>query len=298
MPEIKFENIIAQPIFKSLSDEKRVLVSVLRLDRMHPIVSGNKWFKLKYYLEEAQYKNKERIISFGGAWSNHIAALACACSLNKLKAVGIIRGEEQGEYSDTLKAAKEYGMELFFLSRNDYQNKIIPFEINDATDLIIPEGGYGEKGAAGFSTALDFCKKKEFTHFICAVGTGTMMAGIIQGVTDEQKVIGISVLKNNYDLLPSVCKLLNDDDKLKQFKLIEEYHFGGYAKYTDELLGFMNWFYRDSAVASDFVYTGKLFYAINDLLMKNYFPAGSKVLAIHSGGLQGNHSLKKGTLIF
>ncbi len=298
MPEIKFKNIIVQPILKSLSDEKKVSVSVLRLDMVHPIVSGNKWFKLKYYIEDAQYKNKERIISFGGAWSNHIVALACACSLNKLKAVGIIRGEEPEVYSDTLKAAKGYGMELFFLPRNDYQNKIIPFEIDEASDSIIPEGGFGEKGAAGFSTALDFCKKNEFTHFICAAGTGTMMAGIIQAVTDEQEVIGVSVLKNNHDLLPSVQKLLGDDDKLKKFNLFEEYHFGGYAKYTDELLGFMNSFYRESAVASDFVYTGKLFYALNDLLMKNYFPTGSKVLAIHSGGLQGNNSLKKGTLIF
>ncbi len=298
MQEIKFENIIVQLILKSLSDEKKVSVSVLRLDRMHPIVSGNKWFKLKYYIEEAQYFNKERIISFGGAWSNHIAALACACSINKLKAVGIIRGEEPEVYSDTLNAAKRYGMELFFLSRKDYQNKIIPFSINEATDSIIPEGGYGEKGAAGFSTALDFCKKKEFTHFICPVGTGTMMAGIIQAVTDEQEVIGVSVLKNNHDLFPSVRKLLNAEDELKQFKLIEEYHFGGYAKYTDELLGFMNWFYKDSLVASDFVYTGKLFYALNELLIKNYFPFGSKILAIHSGGLQGNNSLKKGTLIF
>jgi 1-aminocyclopropane-1-carboxylate deaminase len=298
MEEIKFENIIVQPILKSLSDEKKVSVSVLRLDRMHPVVSGNKWFKLKYYIEEAQYFNKERIISFGGAWSNHIVALACACSQFKLKAVGIIRGEEPEDYSDTLQAAKKYGMELFFLPRKDYQNKIIPFAINEASDSIIPEGGYGKKGAAGFSTALDFCKKKEFTHFICAAGTGTMMAGIIQGVTDEQKVIGISVLKNNHDLFPAICKLLSAEGKLKQFKLIEEYHFGGYAKYTDELLGFMNSFYRASAVASDFVYTGKLFYALNELLIKNYFPVGSKILAIHSGGLQGNNSLKKGTLIF
>ena len=298
MQEIKFENIIVQLILKSLSDEKKVSVSVLRLDRMHPIVSGNKWFKLKYYIEEAQYLNKERIISFGGAWSNHIVALACACSVNKLKAVGIIRGEEPEVYSDTLKAAMGYGMELLFLPRNDYQNKIIPFAINETTDSIIPEGGYGEKGVAGFSTALDFCKKKEFTHFICAVGTGTMMAGIINGVTDDQEVIGISILKNNHNLFPAILKMLNAEDNLKQFKLIEEYHFGGYAKYTNELLSFMNSIYKESSVPSDFVYTGKLFYAVNDLLIKNYFPAGSKILAIHSGGLLGNNSLKKGTLKF
>lgn len=298
MQEIKFENINVQPILKSLSNENKISVSVLRLDLIHPIVSGNKWFKLKYYIEEAQHLNKKRIITYGGAWSNHIVAIACACSLNNLRAVGIIRGEEPDRYSDTLNTAKGFGMEFIFLPRTEYQNKIIPFVVDEINDYIIPEGGYGEKGAEGFSTGLDFCNRNDFTHFVCAVGTGTMMAGTIKGVTDRQEVIGISILKNNPDLLPAVHKLLSDNDKLKQFNLIEDYHFGGYAKYTGELLGFMNSFYKESSVPSDFVYTGKLFYALNDLVKKNYFPAGSNVLAIHSGGLQGNNSLKKGTLIF
>jgi 1-aminocyclopropane-1-carboxylate deaminase len=298
MQEIKFNNIIVQPVVKSLASEKNISVSVLRLDLIHPVISGNKWFKLKFYIQDAKRLDKKRVVTFGGAWSNHIVAAACACSINKLKALGIIRGEEPAEYSDTLLAAKDFGMEFIFLNRKDYQSKILPFTIDAATDYLIPEGGYGLKGAQGFSTAIDYCNKNEFTHFVCAVGTGTMMAGLIKAATTEQWVIGIPVLKNNHDLLPAVKALLTDDEQLKKFELSEDYHFGGYAKYTGELLQFMNSFYEKSGIPSDFVYTGKLFFAVQDLIIKNYFPPGSKILIIHSGGLQGNSSLKKGTLIF
>ena len=298
MQEIKFENIIVQPVVKWLSAEKNISVAVLRLDLFHPLISGNKWFKLRYYIEEAKRLNKKRIITYGGAWSNHIVATACACSLNKLNALGIIRGEEPSEYSDTLKAAKDFGMEFIFLNRKDYQTKTFPLITDTENDYIIPEGGYGVKGAEGFSTALDYCNKNEFTHFVCAAGTGTMMAGLIKAATPEQQVTGISVLKNNYDLFPAVKNLLTEDERLRKIELMEDYHFGGYAKYTSELLQFMNSFYSESNIPSDFVYTGKLFFAVKDLAGKNYFPAGSKILMIHSGGLQGNSSLKKGTLIF
>jgi 1-aminocyclopropane-1-carboxylate deaminase len=298
MQEIKFENIIIQPAVKWLSAEKNISVSVLRLDLLHPVISGNKWFKLRFYIDDAKRLDKKRIITYGGAWSNHIIATACACSQNKLNAVGIIRGEEPSEYSDTLKAAKSFGMEFIFLNRKDYHDKILPMIHDKKNDYIIPEGGYGIKGAEGFSTALGYCSKNEFTHFVCAVGTGTMMAGLIKAATNEQQVTGISVLKNNYDLLPAVNSLLTEDERLKNFDLLEDYHFGGYAKYNSELTEFMNSFYSVSHIPTDFVYTGKLFFAAKDLAGENYFPPGSKILVIHSGGLQGNSSLKKGTLIF
>jgi 1-aminocyclopropane-1-carboxylate deaminase len=298
MQEIKFENIIVQPVVKSLYAEKNISVSVLRLDLLHPVISGNKWFKLRFYIDEAKRLHKKRIITYGGAWSNHIVATACACSLNKLNAVGIIRGEEPPEYSDTLKAAKGFGMEFIFLNRKDFHDKILPVIPDKENDYIIPEGGYGIKGAEGFSTALGYCNKNEFTHFVCAVGTGTMMAGLIKATTNEQQVTGISVLKNNYDLLPAVNSLLTENEQLKKNELVQDYHFGGYAKYTSELLQFMNSFYTQSGIPSDIVYMGKLFFAVNDLAEKNYFPASSKILVVHSGGLQGNSSLKKGTLIF
>lgn len=298
MQDLNFNNIKTQPVVNESFREKNISASVLRLDNIHPVISGNKLFKLRYYIEEAKKQNKNTIVTYGGAWSNHIVAAACACSLNKIKCIGVIRGEEPAVYSETLKAAKEYGMQFYFISRNNYRTKEIPPGIITEEVFIIPEGGYGEKGSVGFATALEYCDKNNFTHFICAVGTGTMMAGIIKAVSDNQQVIGIPVLKNNPELLPEINHLLTSEEQQKKFKLIEGYHFGGYAKQTPELTGFMNSFYNESAIPTDFVYTGKLFYAVNELIKENYFEADSKILIIHSGGLQGNASLPKGTLIF
>ena len=298
MQELNFNNIKIQPLVNELYSAKNISASVLRLDTLHSVISGNKWFKLRFYIEEAKGQNKNSIVTYGGAWSNHIVATACSCSHNNLKSVGIIRGEEPLVYSDTLKAAREYGMQFYFISRSDYRTKEFPAGINAEEVYIIPEGGFGEKGAAGFATALEYCNKNNFTHFICAVGTGTMMAGIIKAVSGKQEIIGIPVLKNNSELLPAITRLLTEDEQQKKFKLIESYHFGGYAKQTKELTGFMNSFYNESGIPSDFVYTGKLFYAVNRLIQENYFEPGSTILIIHSGGLQGNASLQKGTLIF
>jgi 1-aminocyclopropane-1-carboxylate deaminase len=298
MQELQFNNIAVQTVFEHLGSERKIAVSVLRLDLIHPVISGNKWFKLKYYVDEAKKQNKKKIMTFGGAWSNHIVATACISSLNNFKSAAIIRGEEPAEYSATLKAAKQYGMELIFINRQDYRDKNIPPGILRADAYIIPEGGYGKPGAEGFSTALAYCTKSSFTHFICAVGTGTMIAGIIKAISGPQQVVGVPVLKNNYDLLPAVEHLLTPEERSKDYRLIEEYHFGGYAKHTPELTAFMNSFYKESKIPTDFVYTGKLFFAIKDLIRKNYFPVNSNILVIHSGGLQGNTSLPEGTLIF
>ena len=298
MQELNFKNIKIQSIVNEIYGAKNVSASVLRLDNLHPVISGNKWFKLRYYIEEAIQQNKKTILTYGGAWSNHIVATACACSLNNLKCIGVIRGEEPLVYSDTLKAAQEYGMQFYFISRSDYKTKELPAGIDAEDVYIIPEGGFGEKGAAGFATALEYCNKSDFTHFICAVGTGTMMAGIIKAVSGKQEVIGIPVLKNNPELLPAITHLLTANEQQKKFKLMEGYHFGGYAKQTPVLIGFMNSFYTEFGVPSEFVYTAKLFYAVDRLIQENYFEPGSKILIIHSGGLQGNSSLQKGTLIF
>ncbi|MGZ8557064.1 MAG: 1-aminocyclopropane-1-carboxylate deaminase/D-cysteine desulfhydrase [Chitinophagaceae bacterium] len=275
--------------------KKEIEVAVLRLDKVSPLVSGNKWFKLRYYLEEAKARNKKGIITFGGAWSNHILATAAICQMNGLKAIGIIRGEEPKELSFTLQKAKEMGMQLYFISRAAYQNKEIPAIVSTDECYLINEGGYGETGAKGASTILNYCNKP-FTHYCCAVGTGTMMAGIVNVVSPGQQVTGISVLKNNVPLEKKIKTLLIN--KEISWQLIHDYSFGGYAKHQPALLSFMNEFYQGTSIPSDFVYTAKLFYAISDLIEKNYFPSGSKLLVIHSGGLQGNESLPVGTLIF
>jgi 1-aminocyclopropane-1-carboxylate deaminase len=296
MQDIILNNITLDQLSLPEFSAKNIEVSVLRLDKIHPVISGNKWFKLRYYLEEAKALHKKKIVTFGGAWSNHIIATAAACRLNGFEATGIIRGEEASELSPTLKLAREMGMQLIFISREDYSMKKITEEINRDDYYFINEGGYGMKGAAGAATILDCVVKETWSHICCAAGTGTMMAGIVQASSEQNKIVGISVLKNNFEIEQDVKSLLPGNKM--NFDLIHDYHFGGYAKHKPDLIRFMNEFYWQTSIQSDFVYTGKLFYAIHDLMATDYFPSGSRLLVIHSGGLQGNASLNKGTLIF
>ncbi len=276
-------------------------VDVLRLDLLHPVVSGNKWFKLKEYLIEAKALNKKTIASFGGAYSNHIVATAAAAQMNGLKSMGIIRCQKPRQLSHTLQQAMNFGMELHFISREAYKEKTIPSEVwmhYDPNEIyFINEGGYGSKGMEGAKDILNQTDASSYTHIIAAVGTGTTVAGLTEASNSNQKIIGISVLKNSFSLQQEIEALLSKDNQ-KKFSLIHDYHFGGYAKCTQALLNFMNDWYRQTGIPSDFVYTGKLFFAANDLVQKNYFPEKSRLLIIHSGGLQGNQSLSKGTLIF
>lgn len=295
MEKINFDNITVDKISFAASIEKQIEVSILRIDKLHPVISGNKWFKLRFYLEEAKQLQKKTIVTFGGAYSNHIVATAAACKLNNLKSIGIIRGEEAKYLSPTLLQAKEYGMQLIFISRENYKEKKTSVELITDENYFINEGGYGEKGMKGAVTILDYCEKNNFPHIFCAVGTGTMLAGLVKASLPGQTAIGISVMKNNFELEENVTSLL---PKKNNFRILHDYHFGGYAKHQPRLIEFMNEFYRQTHIPSDFVYTGKLFYAVNDLIEKKFFPAGSKVLVIHSGGLQGNASLGKRTLIF
>ncbi len=276
--------------------EQHIEAAVLRLDNIHPIISGNKWFKLRYYLEEAKKQNKKNIVTFGGAWSNHIVATAAACNMNNFNCTGIIRGEEPSTLSKTLLQAAGYGMKLVFTDRQQYKEKKIPAVISNEENFIIPAGGYGILGTAGAATILDHCQKEQYTHICCAVGTGTMMSGLIQGSVPGNLIIGISVLKNTFDTEKNIQSLLLKEQN--NFQIIHDYHFGGYARKKYELTAFMNTFYRQTGIPSDFVYTGKLFFGIIDMLQKKAFFPGSRLLIIHSGGLQGNRSLENGTLIF
>ncbi|HMU47586.1 MAG TPA: pyridoxal-phosphate dependent enzyme [Chitinophagaceae bacterium] len=296
MNDILYENISVDNLTFDEFNEKNIRVSVLRLDKIHPFISGNKWFKLRFYLDEARNQNKKSIVTFGGAWSNHILATAAACRIEKFSSTGIIRGEAPATLSLTLEKAKELDMQLVFVSRDEYKQKNIPEEFQKKEYFFIPEGGYGELGVKGASTILDHFDKEDFSHICCAVGTGTMMGGLINASSEKNFITGISVLKNNFGIDSNV-KLLVKPGK-ENYGIIHDYHFGGYAKYKPELISFMNSYYSRSNIPSDFVYTGKLFFAIADLIQKNYFPSGSRILIIHSGGLQGNDSLEKGTLIF
>ena len=274
------------------------IVDILRLDEIHPLISGNKFFKLQLHIVEAMSQQYSTIATFGGAYSNHIIATACYCNQLGFKSVGIIRGEEPPQKSDTLLQAEAFGMQLIYVSRELFKEKeqiITSFE--DESYYWVNEGGYSRLGAEG---AADICSwiDESYTDIVCAVGTGTMMAGLIIGARPHQKVTGISVLKGNEKLIESVTDLLTDEEKKKHFELIDGYHFGGYAKHPEALLDWMNFFYNHSKVPTDLVYTAKLCYAVNDLLDKGYFAPDSKIMIIHSGGLQGNSSLPTGRLDF
>lgn len=276
---------------------KNVYLDVLRLDKIHPVISGNKWFKLKYHLDNYDAGNKNGILTYGGAWSNHIVATACACYLKKIDCIGIIRGERPPQLSETLKQATAFGMQLIFASREDYRKQSAGFlasiENEHPNFYIIPEGGAGAIGEKGAAEILELVPGSNYSHIVCAVGTGTMLNGIRKVVYPNQETIGIVVLKGW-----SVESAFKKENSAPKEKMYFNYHFGGYAKYTSELLLFMNEFYKQTGIPTDFVYTGKLAFAIYDLIKKDQFTANSRILMIHSGGLQGNASLQKGSLIF
>ena len=268
--------------------------SVLRLDEVDTLISGNKWYKLRYYLADALATGR-KIVTWGGAWSNHILATAIACQRQGIGCTGIIRGEEPATPSFTLATAREAGMELIYRSRTDYRNKILPRPFPAEQYLMIPEGGYGETGARGASTIHEARGTEAFDTIFCAVGTGTMIAGLVNGARPGQRIIGIPVLKNE-NAANEIAELVLPGKT--NWQLCAGYEFGGYAKYNSRLTAFMNSFYSQTGIPSDFVYTGKLFYAVTDLLNKGFIEKGSKLMIIHSGGLQGNLGLPPETLAF
>lgn len=299
MQPLSFESITVDEIDFPFLKEKKVSCSVLRIDKIHPTISGNKWFKLKYYLEEAKKSGINHLVTFGGAYSNHIVATAAAGKLFNLATTGIIRGERPKNLSFTLQQAMNYGMKLIFVSREDYRNKKLPFEIECQEQiLVIDEGGYGIMGVKGAAEILNYCPKDNYSHIACAVGTSTMMAGLVTASLGRQEIIGIPVLSNQAGVEKALYQLLNPEQQRKKFKMIHNYHFRGYAKYSHELIAFMNELYEATGIATDFVYTAKLFYGVFDLIKNNFCSPGSHLLIIHSGGLQGNGSLPGGSLIF
>ena len=290
VPDLK--KITTDKIHAPFLQNKNFQLDVLRLDKIHQVISGNKWFKLKYHLDNFNAGNYKGIITFGGAWSNHIVATACACYLEKIKCIGIIRGEKPAQLSFTLLEAAHYEMDLKFISREKYSQKnsnefLASIKKEFPDHYIIPEGGAGKEGEKGASEILKHTNGKDYTHIACAVGTGTMFNGLKQGGSPDQNILGVVVLKG-----------WKEENKPHNARLFLNYHFGGYAKYDQTLVDLMNDFFKLTKIPTDFVYTGKLAYALLDLIKKDHFPQASKILMIHSGGLQGNASLEKGSLIF
>jgi 1-aminocyclopropane-1-carboxylate deaminase len=276
-------------------------VDLLRLDLLHSIVSGNKFYKLRYYIELALAKGVSSVASFGGPYSNHIVALAYTAKEAGLKSIGYIRTNADEPMTPSLTEAKAYGMELIYLGRTDFQSKKASIlRSSDAmTDVyLIDEGGYGTIGAKGAATILTQNDTAHYDCIICAVGTGTMLAGIINAADAHQKIIGIPVLKNEGSIESEINALLLDKKNSHSFTLLHQFHQGGYAKTNPMMIEFMNRLWDAEKIPTDIVYTSKLLFGVEQLIKENYFEKAASLLVIHSGGLQGNRSLPEGSLKF
>lgn len=268
---------------------------IKREDLIHPLISGNKFRKLKYNLEEAKNQKKSTIITFGGAYSNHIAATAYACKINNFNSIGIIRGEElllNYLENPTLKLASEHGMEFIFVSRTSFREKEehLPKIIDEnilQNSYIIPEGGTNDLAIKGCKEILTL-KDESFDYVSCCVGTAGTIVGLIESANNFQKIIGFPVLKGDFHE-----EIIQQYTSKENWILNHDYHFGGYGKVNDELILFINQFYHKYQIPLDPIYTGKMVFGIFDLIQKNYFPKNSKTLMIHTGGLQGIIGINK-----
>jgi 1-aminocyclopropane-1-carboxylate deaminase len=303
--------IAYEPIIETLSLPHDYVLDVLRLDLLHPEISGNKWFKLKYNLEKAISGNFDTVVTFGGAFSNHIAATAAACKLYALRSVAVIRGEGSGTLNSTLSKAKADGMQLHFVSRDEYaQKNSVAFKnylnAQFGAHYFIPEGGNNEAGVLGCKDILR--SEWEYDYVFCACGTATTFSGLVAAAKPTETVIGISVLKGENKLPAESEALLTTLEPLRQFKIFGKeaftdlqagkhcitnaYCFSGYAKCDKALTDFKQSFENLHAIPLDHIYTNKLFYAVFDLMRKQQLQKGARLLVIHSGGLQGNRGFE------
>jgi 1-aminocyclopropane-1-carboxylate deaminase len=271
-------------------------VDVLKLQEVHPVVSGNKWYKLQYYLQEAVERGHTKIITRGGPYSNHIIATAWAARELGLESIGIIRGLVPPMLSPTLQDAQSYGMKLRFTEKNQFASFQLP-ESETASALYIPEGGVGRlgiKGAADILSDIDFAS---YTHILGACGTGTMITGLALRALPHQQVLGISVLNNAPSPLTEINEWLKNWPSVTPPTLLH-YAYGGYARVHPTVLSTIRDCWEQEQLPLDFVYTGKLFSATRTLIQEAYFSKNNRLLLIHSGGLQGNRSLPVGSLPF
>ncbi len=298
---ISLSDYSSDELYSELFTERGVTIAVARLDKIHPEVSGNKIFKLHYFIEECLSTSHKTILTFGGAYSNHLAATAFICNQFGLKSIGIVRGEAAPKLSSTLNKCALFGMRLIFVPRADYTAMYSgdPDSITATYGActIIPEGGFSPMGAMGASLISDVIKNENATHICTSAGTATTLAGLVIKKREQQQIICVPAIKNMQDIFKRIAYLYPEHET-KGIEILNDYHFGGYAKYTETLLDFMNRFYSEYGIPTDFVYTGKLMFAIFDQIQKGYFEKGSRILCLHTGGLQGNNSLPAGKLIF
>jgi 1-aminocyclopropane-1-carboxylate deaminase len=266
-----------------------VKLFIRREDLIHPFISGNKYRKLKYNLQQAKAENQTTLLTFGGAFSNHIAATAYAGKEHGFETIGVIRGEELASKIDenpTLKFAQDCGMKFVFVTRENYRVKesvdfITELRQNLGSFYLVPEGGTNEFAIKGCEEILS--KDDAVYDFICCtIGTGGTISGLINSAKLHQKVLGFPSLKGDF-LKEDIRKFAKNNN----WDLVSQYHFGGYGKVSEELIEFINDFYKENKIPLDPIYTGKMVFGVIDLIHKNYFPENSKILLIHTGGIQG-----------
>lgn len=281
-----------QKIVEQLFIKKEISFSVLRLDLIHPYISGNKWFKLKYNIDEFLAQKKEYLVTFGGAYSNHIVATAAAGKELGIKTIGIIRGNELNENSNpALKFASACGMKLFFVSREEYKQMresglltdrfLLELQIQNSDLYSLPEGGSNSLSVKGCAEIVKLIPS-DFDFICCACGTGATLAGISTALNENQKAIGILVLQGEKFLRDDILKLNGGKNN---FQLITEYSFGGYAKTNTALDLLCENFSLKNGFKIEPVYTGKLFFGLHELIRKDFFKKGSKLIVVHTGGV-------------
>ncbi len=281
--------VLVNSINQNIINDLDICLSIKREDLLHPFISGNKFRKLKYNIIKAREMEYKTLITFGGAFSNHIAATAFACNEAGIKSIGMIRGDELENKifsNPTLTFAKNCGMEFVFLSREEYQNKYSKSFLTDLEEkfgehYLLPEGGTNDLAILGCEEILTK-EDKNFDYLCCSIGTGGTISGIINASHLHQKVIGFPALKGDF-LREDINKFVKNNN----WDLITDYHFGGYGKTTPELISFINKFYKEHKIPLDPIYTGKMVFGVMDLIKNNYIPSGSKILMIHTGGIQG-----------
>jgi len=276
-----------------------VTLFVKREDLVDYELGGNKWRKMKYNLEAAAQQKHDTLLTFGGAYSNHIYATAAAGKRLGFRSIGIIRGEAQQPLNPTLQFASDCGMQIEYVDRASYRRKTETEFIQTLKDrhgrfYLLPEGGSSSlalKGCAEIIEELD----EEFDYICSACGTGGTLAGLISGLNTQQKAIGFAVLKGGDFLSSNIQNFLRqvDIEPVASWEIKTDYHFGGYAKTKTELWNFIEQFKKDFDIPLDGVYTGKMFYGLFDSIKKGYFPKGSRIIAIHTGGLQGSLGFNK-----
>lgn len=276
-----------QQINHSVFTERGLNIFIKRDDLIHPLISGNKWRKLKYVLDKARHTGKNHLVTFGGAYSNHLLATAAAAAMFGFQSTGVVRGED---VSNThLFLCRLHGMKLIFTDRESYRDKQELFNThfgNDADAFFIDEGGASPEAALGCSELIDELPQT-YHHLFCACGTGTTAAGIINGINKHKlntQLHAVPVFKNGGFVADEINKYLTQPTP---YQLHLDHHFGGYAKTTPQLIEFIKNFTSTTGIIIEPIYTGKMLYCLFDLAKAEYFKPGDNILAIHTGGALG-----------